>query len=78
LIVNDKSGAMTIESAVTHFRTKPGVNGRTKKTIEVVKMPDTLYRLDIVASRCKMFPVHSCVIRLYLFRSTDGNHDVLQ
>lgn len=78
LIVNDKSGAMTIESAVTYFRTKLGVNGRTKKTVEVVKIPDTLYRLDLGASRCKIFPVHSFAIPLYSFRSTDGNHDVLQ
>jgi hypothetical protein len=78
LIVNDKSGAMTIESAVTYFRTKPGVNGRTKETIKFFRMPDTLYRLDLGASRCKMFLVHSFVIRLYSFRNTDGNHDVLQ
>lgn len=38
LIVNDQSGAMAIESVVTYFRTRLGVNGRTKKTTEVVKM----------------------------------------
>lgn len=54
LIVNDRSGAMAIESVVTYFRTRLGVNDRTKKTIEVVKMPDILYRLDLRASRCKI------------------------
>ena len=38
LIVNDKSAAMNIESVVTYFRTRLGVNDGTKKPIKVVKM----------------------------------------
>jgi hypothetical protein len=38
LIVNDKSGAMTIESVVTYFRTNLGVNDGTKIPIKLAKM----------------------------------------
>ena len=69
---------MVLESVVTSFRRRLGVNDRTKKTIEVVKMPDTLYRLDLGASMCKILRVHRCVIRLCSFRSNDGNHELLQ
>jgi len=78
LIVNDKSGEMAIESVVTYFTLRLGVNDRTKKTTEVVKMPNTLYRLVLGSSRCKILRVYSCVVRLCSFRSTDGNHEVLQ
>lgn len=76
--MNDKSGAMAIQSVVTYFRMRLGVNDRTKKTIEVVKMPDTLYILDLGASRCKILRVRSCTIRVCSLRSADGNHEVLQ
>ena len=78
LIVNDESAAMAIESVVTYFRTRLCVNDRTKETIEVVKMPDTLYRFDLGASRCEMLRLDSCIARLCSFRSTVGNRLVLK
>jgi hypothetical protein len=51
MMVNAKSGAIAIESVVTYFRIRLGVRDRTKEIIEVVKMPDTLYRFDPVSCR---------------------------
>jgi hypothetical protein len=55
MIVNDKSVAMALESVVTYFKTRLGVNDRTKKTIEVVIMPDTLYRSDRLLPGAKSY-----------------------